>query len=49
VTLAAGHGQTISMLIHDITKQGHHIQVMADVTVMTVTLAVQHECTTQVP
>jgi len=49
VTLAAGHGQTVSRLLCDVTKQGHHIWVMADITMRTVTLAAQHKCTTQVP
>jgi len=48
VTLAAGHRQTISGLLCDITKQGHHIWVTADITMTMVTLAAQHEHTTQV-
>ncbi len=49
VTLAAGYGQTVSRLLCDITKQGHHIWVTTDITVTMVTLAVQHKHTTQVP
>jgi len=39
VILAAGHGQTDSGLLCDVTKQGHHIQVTTDITVTMVTLA----------
>jgi len=50
-TLAAGHRQTdsTSRLLGDITKQGHLIWVTTDITMRMVTLAAQHEHTTQVP
>jgi len=48
VTLAVGHGQTVTGLLCDITEKGHHIWDMTDINLRTVPLTAQHKCTTQV-